>query len=1009
MLLSPARADDDTSSGGTHLHLPPLPAPLDSLDYEEDGADASSSAGGGLLAGSSPGGAGSDDEPHYLEMRPAEVAEWLSQVFALTSGAPDVLAQMVKRDGVDGSQLLVMRDTSAVVRRMVLLLWFPGADADEDVLQQKCDVFFAALLRNENDDEDLDGEEEEGENYIVIRTKPLVVRESAALSSNKVAELHRGDGVRVLEEREIDGGVRVRIGENQWATRVNAKGHVLMGLEGSLTGDESKRLAILCAFGWMFALPLVFMWLAFEEGIKTQCGGEPVVEQSRTWAETGIAGAPIWARNTVLAFYAKKGLKRATGFKGSGASLATTLLTGGKAATRKTDGAGWLGLVGTEGVGLGGLQAHVARSSWEDARNALGLDSRQAFSIAVAKLVFWHWSQPVGYLWVLKVYFCELDTTQQILGALVAVREMVYLCMTILAAKACPAYLLLDLKTVWNEAPTPLERAKRISTYALTPHNFVALCLANRFSAAKDMFASLAGFQVACDVASCGALFLLFTHDNQSSEFVPFNITAKIEFFGDSASKTGAYHLLADLESCADAGAELKQPCSSDGQWSLSGEGLGLIGSGWEQMIPQEKPFPQALAIGYSITAFGCIMGFAPAAIAWLLQIGWRVFHAVFIGFVGLAIYGVAYGTTRVKVVRWSDNQDYVDADYDNYDYVDATSTCQRSHANPSGETKAVWAVVGVIFMVIAGSGGCFCAGKTVDRWRAFHRPIFMMFVGFLFVCGLFLVRAHPVVNGSCNSCNYTETCLIDVIATMVTVAMALVALVWSLVIDRKRGARCAGWWCCGSLCILVVGLMLFAVLWLLGGERTELYNVLLVVGAGLMLFMFSSVWCTCCSMKARVPVDGQEVRCLWWWDARPAREAWWYRGSVCILVVGLLLFGLLWWLGAERNELGSDGYGYGYGYGYAVFSDMNGTTSWSSTGAGARAAAPNRSDSREMEHEIRNEENAVGIAGWMLFIFSCVWCTCCSMKARVRAPEQLVTIEPTAPTAPAISDDDGL
>ena len=81
------------------------------------------------------------------------------------------------------------------------------------------------------------------------------------------------------------------------------------------------------------------------------------------------------------------------------------------------------------------------------------------------------------------------------------------------------------------------------------------------------------------------------------------------------------------------------------------------------------------------------------------------------------------------------------------------------------------------------------------------------------------------------------------------------------------------------------------------------------VVFAGWMLFMFSSVWCTCCSMKARPPVDGQEVRCLWWWDARRAREAWWYRGSVCILVVGLLLFGLSWWLRAERNQLDSDLY----------------------------------------------------------------------------------------------------
>ena len=59
-------------------------------------------------------------------------------------------------------------------------------------------------------------------------------------------------------------------------------------------------------------------------------------------------------------------------------------------------------------------------AAWAAARRALGLSRRQAVAVAATKLLLWHWSQPVAYLWVfLGLYFCELDDTQQMLGSLI--------------------------------------------------------------------------------------------------------------------------------------------------------------------------------------------------------------------------------------------------------------------------------------------------------------------------------------------------------------------------------------------------------------------------------------------------------------------------------------------------------------------------------------------------------------------------------------------------------------
>eukprot|EP01051_Picozoa_sp_SAG22_P017233 SAG22_NODE_2610_length_2383_cov_1.477671_2_plen_436_part_00 len=94
----------------------------------------------------------------------------------------------------------------------------------------------------------------------------------------------------------------------------------------------------------------------------------------------------------------------------------------------------------------------------------------------------WHWSQPVAFLLVFWTYFCRLGPTQVDYFLVVAVREVLYIATTLASVLVCPAYLLLDISTVWAETDSTVKSCWRLAIYILTPHNYVALCLAARFS-----------------------------------------------------------------------------------------------------------------------------------------------------------------------------------------------------------------------------------------------------------------------------------------------------------------------------------------------------------------------------------------------------------------------------------------------------------------------------------------------------------------------------------------------
>ncbi len=188
-------------------------------------------------------------------------------------------------------------------------------------------------------------------------------------------------------------------------------------------------------------------------------------------------------------------------------------------------------------------QVNHQQATWEEAKLALGLTMRQASGVSAAKLLLWHWSQPFAYLLVFERYFgCShfMDYTQQVLGSIVAARELMYIISTVVAVFVCPVYLLLDVQTVLQEAETRFERFYRLSAYLIMPHNVVSLCLANRSAELQLIFLPLALFQVIADFASCFALGpllldqLLFGKQSPVALKIGYTITSVgfVGFFG---------------------------------------------------------------------------------------------------------------------------------------------------------------------------------------------------------------------------------------------------------------------------------------------------------------------------------------------------------------------------------------------------------------------------------------------------------------------------------------------
>merc|ERR1711871_434040 len=110
--------------------------------------------------------------------------------------------------------------------------------------------------------------------------------------------------------------------------------------------------------------------------------------------------------------------------------------------------------------------------SWHAAVVALGWTQSKAVSVAMLRLVFWHWMQPTMYAWTLVSYYDMIDSTQQVLGVLVLAKEVLYFLLTVLALCRNPAFLLVNIGAHKGHSLY----YRDVLWYVCMPAKFVARC-----------------------------------------------------------------------------------------------------------------------------------------------------------------------------------------------------------------------------------------------------------------------------------------------------------------------------------------------------------------------------------------------------------------------------------------------------------------------------------------------------------------------------------------------------
>lgn len=112
-----------------------------------------------------------------------------------------------------------------------------------------------------------------------------------------------------------------------------------------------------------------------------------------------------------------------------------------------------------------------ATLTWRRARESMEINNQAAITIALIRLMFWHWLQPFLYGIILYGYWDLLDETQRVLGLIVLGREALYFLMTLVCIVVNPVFLLPDHKASWQRSKTA------VMTYIFAPEKFVYLAI----------------------------------------------------------------------------------------------------------------------------------------------------------------------------------------------------------------------------------------------------------------------------------------------------------------------------------------------------------------------------------------------------------------------------------------------------------------------------------------------------------------------------------------------------
>lgn len=145
------------------------------------------------------------------------------------------------------------------------------------------------------------------------------------------------------------------------------------------------------------------------------------------------------------------------------------------------------------------------RVPWAEACEKAGVGGLRAALSAFARLCLWHLLQPTVYLIALAVYWPQLGGWSHTLGALVGVREGLYVVMCFVGLWVHPAYLLVDVRATLRDDYHDDSLFFAIM-YVLAPEKFVTLAALKGLGIDDGIGAPLLSATILLDACGIAAL-----------------------------------------------------------------------------------------------------------------------------------------------------------------------------------------------------------------------------------------------------------------------------------------------------------------------------------------------------------------------------------------------------------------------------------------------------------------------------------------------------------------------
>ena len=153
-------------------------------------------------------------------------------------------------------------------------------------------------------------------------------------------------------------------------------------------------------------------------------------------------------------------------------------------------------------------------ATWSAATAALGWGSAGALTLALLRLVMWHWLQPAICLSVIHATWDELDPLQTVLAAAAGLRACLAVLVTLCVCCSRPSFLLVDVRAGWRQGG----HARGWSTmYVLAPEMVALFVLGNATRSCRGAMRDAGAFIFAFTALGAGAALLaaLGTQDTE--------------------------------------------------------------------------------------------------------------------------------------------------------------------------------------------------------------------------------------------------------------------------------------------------------------------------------------------------------------------------------------------------------------------------------------------------------------------------------------------------------------